>query len=401
MKLSNSTIKFIDEITENFNVVENKKQVNPIYKCLFNEINIANNHFLNNDKIIYEMKKINNINKIPMPETISERFFPKLIQKKIKEKSNYKISVKFRLSGIDFSIYFITLFNNFDIKKYTQYIYSWLNIVIAHKTKDCGKKLNVLIYLSDEKKKIPKKENDILDCININSAYTSCCTEDNEIVIFRREEWLKVFMHETFHAFGLDFCAIDDHSSTSKMKLTFPINSDINLTESYCEFWAETFNMLFVSYYTEEKKLITFDNFMYNVKYLSALEKTFSIIQMVKILDFMNLDYKDLYSNNEVSTFKRNFFYKENTSVFSYYIVKCILVYNMEDFILWCNDNNLSLLNFYKNKTTINKYIQFIKDKYNNRTFISFIKKNKEIFESLYENNNFYTTAKMSLLEIN
>ena len=185
------------------------------------------------------------------------------------------------------------------------------------------------------------------------------------------------------------------------MKLTFPINSDINLTESYCEFWAETFNMLFVSYYTEEKKLITFDNFMYNVKYLSALEKTFSIIQMVKILDFMNLDYKDLYSNNEVSTFKRNFFYKENTSVFSYYIVKCILVYNMEDFILWCNDNNLSLLNFYKNKTTINKYIQFIKDKYNNRTFISFIKKNKEIFESLYENNNFYTTAKMSLLEIN
>jgi hypothetical protein len=400
MKISKSSINFIDEITNNFNIVENKKNINPIYKCLFNEINIANNDFLNAN-ITYEMKKINNVNKIPMPQTISEHFFPKNIQKNIKEKSNYKISVKFKISGISFSIHFICLFNNFDVKKYTQYIYSWLSIVIGHKTKNCGNKMNILIYLSDEKKKFPKKENDVLDCININSAYTTCCSEDNEIVIFRKEEWFKVFMHETFHAFGLDFCAIDDDTTANKIKLTFPINSDINLTESYCEFWAETFNMLFVSYFTEQKKLITFETFMYNVKYLSAIEKTFSIIQMIKVLEFMNLTYKDLYADNEISTFKRNFFYKENTSVFSYYIIKCILMFNMEDFILWCNDNNLSLLNFYKNKTTINKYIQFIKDKYNNRAFLRFVKENTEIFKNNYEKNNFYNSAKMSLLEIN
>ena len=105
------------------------------------------------------------------------------------------------------------------------------------------------IYLSEKNKILPSKETDIIDVINVNTAYTYCCGSPktkNEIVIYRKEEWLKTLMHETMHAFGLDFCSLDSDTIAETIKNIFPIKSDINLNESYCEFWAETFNLLII-----------------------------------------------------------------------------------------------------------------------------------------------------------
>ena len=47
----------------------------------------------------------------------------------------------------------------------------------------------------------------VLEPININGGVSNVCVKNSlsEIVIFRREEWFKVLIHETFHNYGLDF----------------------------------------------------------------------------------------------------------------------------------------------------------------------------------------------------
>ena len=112
---------------------------------------------------------------------------------------------------------------------------------------------------------------------------------------------------------------------------------------------AETFNILIISFFKTKKHEI--NEYLINVNKLMNYEKLFSIIQLIKTLNFMSLKYKDLYSSNKVCKYKRKFFYHENTNVFSYYIIKCILIFNLGEFIFWCNDNNISLIDFHKTKT--------------------------------------------------
>ena len=53
---------------------------------------------------------------------------------------------------------------------------------------------------------------------HVNSGYTYTCKENNEIVIYREEEWLKVLIHESFHAYGLDFSSFP-HGSISGSRI--------------------------------------------------------------------------------------------------------------------------------------------------------------------------------------
>ena len=67
--------------------------------------------------------------------------------------------------------------------------------------------------------------------------------------------------------------------------------------------------------------------------------------QMIKILDFMGLSYNDLYKKTVVSENLRKTQYKENTNILSYYVLTTILLNNYQDFLSWCDTNNISLLN--------------------------------------------------------
>ena len=70
---------------------------------------------------------------------------------------------------------------------------------------ECVSKINIVIYLTPFKKVLPDNSIAILDVENANSAVTLACHNPGEIIIYRKEEWFKVFIHETFHSFGLDF----------------------------------------------------------------------------------------------------------------------------------------------------------------------------------------------------
>jgi hypothetical protein len=112
------------------------------------------------------------------------------------------------------------------------------------------------------------------------------------------------------------------------------------------------------------------DEFLQNVEFFINFERIFSFFQMVKILNFMDITYKNLYEKNEYSENIRNTMYKENTSVLSYYILTLILLNNYQDFLSWCNTNNTSLLQFKKTISNLDSFCKFIEKKYKTKNIL-------------------------------
>ena len=75
-------------------------------------------------------------------------------------------------------------------------------------------------------------------------------------------------------------------------------------------------------------------------------------------------------------------------------------MFNLEDFVFWCLENNMNLLDFHKTNKNIDKYILFIKSKYKNKTFLKYIEENTKLFNKFSKKNKFYKSTKMSLIEI-
>jgi len=263
--------------------------------------------------------------------------------------------------------------------------------------------LNIYFYFTSLEKNLPNSNIHILDETNVNTAFTTTCPSDSEIVVFRREEWFKVFIHETFHNFGLDFSMMNNDMIHECIMNIYKVNSDINAYEAYTEFWAEITNSLFCSYHaTIDKNNI--NEFLSNAEFYINFERTYSFFQLVKTLDFMGLQYKDLYSNTKHSDILRENLYKENTNVLSYYIIKSVLINNYQGFLSWCKTNNLSLLDFKKTIGNQKQFCKFIEKNYKiqslldgiheSHIFLSKIKKKKG-------NNKFIlSNMRMSICEL-
>ena len=130
------------------------------------------------------------------------------------------------------------------IDKYVKKINTWLQVATLYAKPNCSKSVKVYLYLTDLKKILPKKERNELNSENANTAFTTSCQPKTEIILFRREEWFKVFIHESFHNLGLDFAG-----ETVKHLLSdiFPIQSEFKLYETYTELWAELMNIIFIN----------------------------------------------------------------------------------------------------------------------------------------------------------
>ena len=66
----------------------------------------------------------------------------------------------------------------------------------------------------------------------------------------------------------------------------------------------------------------------------------------------------------------RKTLYKENTNVLSYYVITSILLNNYQDFLSWCNTNNIVILNFKKTIKNLDDYCLFIDKKYKTKNML-------------------------------
>jgi hypothetical protein len=199
--------------------------------------------------------------------------------------------------------------------------------------------VDAVILLSSAKKTYP--HNRIFGQSNVNSGYWSA----GKIVVYRKEEWFKVFIHECFHHFHYENVLFDEKLSKRILKI-FKVDSEVNLYESYCEVWARTLNCCMKSVCNK----VPLETLLYH-------EKRYAVRHMVNVLHHMNLTYHKIqYPCN----------YRENTNVLSYVVITAILMF--QDFI----PTHMSSMPSFR-LIDSEPYIHFIETHYENHNFLNYV----------------------------
>ena len=191
----------------------------------------------------------------------------------------------------------------------------------------CSSSIQVTLIRCDAKKKLPER-GVLLGPKHLNSGSSFRCKPGTAIIVYRKEEWFKVLIHECFHYFGLD-ASLEKPAYNAKVKRMFNVDSRINLPEAYCETWARLLNVYISAFYLNPTK------FGSTVSELLEIEKYYSWYQMTKILGFLGMTYDDLLLRNN---------FKEETDVFAYIVLTNQLMQRSNEFVGWCIDANPTML---------------------------------------------------------
>jgi len=293
--------------------------------------------------------------------------------------------------------------DDFFFKKAIKQIYIWLFIALSYSNSQCSQTLSIFLYLTELEKTTPT--NSIIDRINVNTGFTFSCKTVNEINIYRKEEWFKVLIHESFHNLGLDF-SHHECSHIDKIILSiFPVNADVRLYETYCELWAEIINVMFIVFYSSNDSE-SLENMIKKTEKLIDYERTFSLFQCAKVLKYMGISYNQLHERNDQSFMVRKLRYKEKTSVLSYYVLKSILFYKINNFLEWCILHNGYSIKFGEKDINekMNKYCDLIREHYLDKRYIDCLRNFEEWLIKQEKTNRRedieLKTLRMSLFEI-
>lgn len=286
-------------------------------------------------------------NSIFMPREINQH-----ISNHMKRQVVYNVHLGHRKITIRFGL-FDNKLEMSDLEYYAQMIISWLHSVVRYADYNCGKNQLIDIYFTDYKKEFPKSSVITLGPINCNSGFSTVCAERNEMTIFRSEEWFKVFLHESFHSFGLEFNDSCEMQQSNYIVGTLPIKPRVRVSETYVEVWARIINVVYSAVINSQGT----DEFHNLLRFSLQLEALFSMYQAVRVLNFMNLDYRSVIDKTSVTS---KMLYKEDTHVFAYYILSAALMNDALGFIRWCSNHNTRLLKFYNSNRTCKSFERFM-----------------------------------------
>jgi hypothetical protein len=326
-----------------------------------------------------------------------DRYIPYKVYAYIREKSEYCIQFQSTINGRAISLYFITFPESHiavcnknrigsssssavdsvcasEIAVYQIYAYKvfmWLSLVTGMAGKECSEKgLNVYFYMTPFKKQRPA-DDAILSAIHVNTGVTRNCETHGEIVVYRAEEWFKVFIHESMHNFNMDFIDLDLKSANEQLRRTFCIpHDDILLFETYTETWARIINTMFDTYHVavEHKGAATRAHFIHTVREKLTTNAVFYAHQAVKVLEIMDLKYANITIQSAENTEVCRKRYAEDTNVYAYYILGGILSVYALPFISWCCLHNrrsgsgggISAIRFSQETNNLTHFVDFI-----------------------------------------
>lgn len=400
MQLTTEAHKYMIFFTKNYtdqdHIDYDNKHFKNVIKVLFNDMTNATtwaNNTFDASKIV--INKIDIISQIPRPDGFNSRWIDSEIKQHIFNNSTYKLGYKFKLNKRVINITFI-LENNINEKTYHRYIKDimiWISIADKYSCKSCGRELNLYLYMTSIKKHLPKNRWDTISSMEVNSGLSDMCRRESEIIIFRKEEWFKLLIHETFHNYGLDFSVMNINKLTTIMKKHFHIESEFLMFETYTEFWARIINVMFCTFKIEDNR--TFKDFYMFFQVLYYYERLFTILQCCKILSFMNLTF-DMLINSKDRTLTMQL-YKESTNVFPYYIGLSILMIDPIGFVNWCGEKNINIFRFQKTDETIIDFGNYIVDESNKDRTLKTFEKMCKLVSKLPD--NMKTTTKMTMCE--
>jgi hypothetical protein len=324
-----------------------------------------------------------------------DRYIPYKVYEYIREKSEFCIRFQANIHGRAISLFFITFPESHisvcqkhgrqrgdthasanvcasEIATYRIYAYKvfvWLFIVTGLADKECSENgLNVYFYMTPFKKERPAGDDAVISAIHANTGLTRNCETHGEIVVYRTEEWFKVFIHESMHNFNMDFIDIDLKRANEQLRRTFCIpHDDILLFETYTETWARIINTIFNTYFrghdndNTDATTTPRNHFIRAVREKLAENAMFYAYQAVKVLDIMGLKYAHITVQSAENTEMCRKRYAEDTNVYAYYILGGILSVNAMPFISWCCENNRgSSIRFSRSAGNLPRFVEFI-----------------------------------------
>ena len=374
MKLTQQTIHkffFIDKNYKHLLKYSFQRNTKIALKSLYNIIqqsfkkyNQLFSHFPKNNDFIKETNYTQN--NIIYPSDFNDSDFPFEIISYIRNNIIKQNCYTFVTNGRKVNVYIgNTLHSNIDNHLVIEKMLMWLHILSHYSSHKCSQELSIYLYMTPLKKHLPNK-GEIIDWRHVNSAFTRTCRPNSEIVIYRQEEWFKVFIHETFHCFGLDFSHLDETLNTVNrhMRDIFNVNVDILLFESYTEFWAELLNSMFFVYLDNPNLRTNYNKFCRTLEQLVNYHRVHCALTMNQILAFQDINYEMLINQ------KTN--YKEKTNVLAYFVIKSLLFSHFNEMISFCNyENKENILQFGHNLESVEAFCVFIKEKHNSDLAIS------------------------------
>lgn len=332
------------------------------YVSLVKDMNIQDPYFM---KLIYshlskavQAKKETHITETSKQPWVEGDFVGPTVQEEVTNAVFQSYKVETKIEGFTFDIELYTR-DTIDLERFLFFIHAVLALCCKN-TLTKTRQFRLKLILSDAEK---IKGHAIPD--HLNSGYTESY---KELVIYRKEEFLKVFIHECFHLFCLEFSESYSSQYKEMLRTIFKVESDYLLFESVCEYWARTLNCAFVSYFM--KPDMTFPEFEKIFVLNLSMETIFSMIQMKNYLSLHNLTYDDLLTKRVVS-------YKEETNGFCYYVITSILMFHYQPTMNWFINHNETMLNFSKSNKDLYLFHQYIQSIYNAKSFTDALKKLK------------------------
>jgi len=270
--------------------------------------------------------------------------------------------------------------------------------------------LNINLFLTPFERTIEQSDK-ILGAKNVNGGFCYGCVNAGTIVVYRFEEWFKVFVHECVHNFGVDryiwkfTSSLKSSFNNEESKIyndfinTFNLSNKVNnnsfdlgLQECVVEFWGEFLNNAIYSYnYSKHCILSKNANKQFIIYYntfetIIQTEILHGLLQTTKILQKNAMNFERMLN---VSQNNAKNSYDETSHLFSYYILKMFITYDYKSFI----NSEISLSNDFKiifnnseKLETMDYFFKYIISNFKNPKLISNIQLVEELYEFLKTN---------------
>ena len=184
---------------------------------------------------------------------------------------------------------------------------------------------NFRIFFCPNEKEMPTQRSKNMAIFSPNNVNTAV-TNGKDIIIWRQEELLKSIVHECIHSHKLDFHFNNypDRLLKDFKRYNITSESEMRISEAYTEVMANFLNIIFTSTSLHLKKNTLWTMPSENFKKHFQQEIKFSLFNSSKILTFLECrqwsDFKDK---------KNKYTLHQTSSVFSYYIIKSIFLFNL------------------------------------------------------------------------
>jgi hypothetical protein len=234
-------------------------------------------------------------------------------------------------------------------------------------------------------KKNLSKEYNVLGPREINSGL--CIFNTRKILIFRKEEYEKLLIHELCHLLNLDFSVVNIQNIYDIVNLN--PESETRINESITEILALIIHSIIVSINLTQTKKKNYNLGSTLINY----EINFNLVQIAKILNHYGFNN----ANEFFCKYDNNDKFKQTTSVLSYFIIKTACLYNKTNLHIFLN-NNFKKFNYINKQTALENYKKLVIDSLQNEEFhqdINFLMKNLHT-----KNKLFLDTLRMTCIEM-